>query len=97
MRISPEIAINQGALQETEMTATSRRANRQCESKYFDFECTVLGIAKTIEPDIEKLMAWYRAAPIMDLDALTAERLVHLGRGNEVIAFLESIQVEARQ
>jgi hypothetical protein len=96
MRLARETITHQGALQENEVTTVNRFEIRRYESTYFDFECIVLGIAKTIEPDTEKLMDWYRNTPIMEIDALTAERLVLRGRGNEVITFLNSILVGVR-
>ncbi len=92
MRLARKIVITQRARQENEVIAAGRFATRRPGYNHSDFEYIVLHIARAIEPDTEKLMAWYRGTPIMSIDALTAEKLVHLGRGNEVIAFLDCIR-----
>lgn len=56
----------------------------------------VLQLAQTIEPDPWRLMHWYRHTAIAELDGLTAEKLVCLGRTDEVMRFLRSICLGAR-
>jgi hypothetical protein len=56
----------------------------------------VLNLAQRIEPNPLLLMTWYQHTRIMELGSLTAERLVDIGRTDEVIQFLQSIQNGAR-
>jgi hypothetical protein len=56
----------------------------------------VLNLAQRIEPNPLLLMMWYQHTRIMELGSLTAERLVDLGRTDEVVQFLQSIQNGAR-
>lgn len=56
----------------------------------------VLNLAQRIEPNPMLLMMWYQHTKIMELGSLTAERLVDLGRTDEVVQFLQSIQNGAR-
>jgi hypothetical protein len=93
MRLVREMAATPSVVQENEVVTACRLATKRTGSGHLDFESIVLRIAKTIEPDTRKLMVWYQDTPIMVMDALTAERLVHLGRGREVIAFLNGIRV----
>jgi hypothetical protein len=52
----------------------------------------VLNLAQRVEPNPLLLMMWYQHTSIMELGSLTAERLVDLGRTDEVVQFLQSIQ-----
>ena len=97
MRSTREVNISQREVLGTELVVSGLVASGRFGANRLDFEGTVLRIAGMIEPDAERLLAWYRDTPIADIDALTAERLVHIGRGREVIAFLCSIQAGARR
>jgi hypothetical protein len=52
----------------------------------------VLRVAAEIEPEPVEVMRWYRTTCIEHLGHLTPERLVALGRAEEVIGFLEVIR-----
>jgi hypothetical protein len=51
----------------------------------------VLRAAASIESDPNQVMAWYTGTRIMELGDLTAEKLVAIGRAEEVVSFLLSI------
>ena len=52
----------------------------------------VLRVAAEIEPEPAEVLRWYRATCIEHLGHLTPEKLVALGRAEEVIGFLEIIR-----
>lgn len=52
----------------------------------------VLRVAAGIEPEPAELLRWYRTTHIEHMGHLTPERLVALGRAEEVIGFLEAIR-----
>lgn len=95
MRPTREVHISRRVVQGNEVVVPSLIASGRSGVNRLDFESTVLRIAGMIEPDAARLLAWYRETPIADIDALTAERLVRLGRGREVVAFLNSIKAGA--
>ena len=51
----------------------------------------VLDAAQPLAPEPGEAMAWYREAPIAELDHLTAAELVASGRAGAVLAFLRSV------
>lgn len=55
----------------------------------------VLRVAAEIEPEPAKVLDWYRSTGIEQLGQLTPERLVALGRTEEVVSFLRTIRDHA--
>ena len=51
-----------------------------------------LHAAARIEPEPERMLAWYRHECIAELGYLTAGQLVGMGRAPVVVAFLQSIR-----
>jgi hypothetical protein len=56
----------------------------------------VLRIARQIEPNPQALLSWYQHVRITELDALTAEQLVHDGRAGDVVRFLRAVRSGVR-
>lgn len=77
MRPTREVDISQRVLLGTELVVPGLVASGRFGANRSDFEGTVLRIAGMIEPDAERLLAWYRDTPIADIDALTAGCLEH--------------------
>ena len=52
----------------------------------------VLRVAAEIEPEPAEVLYWYRSTRIEQLGQLTPEKLVALGRAEELVSFLRAIR-----